>query len=305
MKDEYDYDIIIWGATGFTGKLVVEYFKDNAPRSLRWAIGGRDSKKLDEIKTELGVDVDVVTGDNSDLSSIDSAVKRTRVIMSMVGPYSLLGKNIVKSCVKNEVHYVDITGESDYVRYLIQQFHDEARDKKILIVPCCGFDSIPSDLGTYLAVKTLEKKGKTCRKVKSCIFKLSGGFSGGTINSMYNFVTLPKDKKKECLRPYALNPPPEDTKKGESDQLLMRYDRDFKWTVPFIMAIVNTRVVRRSNALLNYNKEFTYSETMRVGGIFMAFLVTFALIMLNIILMIAPVRNTIRSFFTKIRTRTI
>jgi len=159
-------------------------------------------------------------------------------------------------------------------------------------------DSLPSDIGVYLAVKTLEERGKKCKSVKGSFLSLSGGLSGGTFSSIFNFFNLPKEQKQSTQLIYALNPPPDDKTKGPSEQKLMNYDRDFKWTIPFLLSTVNMRVVRRTNALLKYNEnEFSYNENMKSPG---GFILTFILICLFyfvlIILHVSFFRKVIKKF---------
>jgi len=183
-----------------------------------------------------------------------------------------------------------------FFRDLIDLYHDEAKEKKILIVPCCGLDCIPSDLGTFLAVKKLEELGKTCKRVKSSVIKLVGGISGGTTNTLFSINEIPKSMRSRMMRPYALNP--EDQQTGsDRDMKFILKDSDFGWISPFLLAFADTRVVRRSAALMKYHDDFRYIEG-KSSKYFISALFTFLIvILLQIILTFSFTRKFSRRFF--------
>ena len=277
-QDEREFDIILFGATGFAGALVAEYYAglENPPR---WAMAGRNMEKLEKLREDLSKDfpaiaeVDLVVANSSDKASLEAMAARTRVVCSTVGPYTKYGTALVEACIANGTHYCDLTGEAQWVRAMIDAHHESAREAGVRIVTCCGFDSIPSDLGTLmLQDHALETHGRPCSQVKFFVAKMRGGFSGGTVASMLELLTQASQDRsilKVLGHPYSLNPEGERKGPDGSDQRWIRYDEDARaWTAPFLMAAINTKIVRRSNALLDYKygKEFRYSEVTRTAS---------------------------------------
>jgi len=284
-----EYDVIIWGATGFTGQLVVDYLvkrygckksgaeknsaeKDSAGKTLRWAIAGRNENKLKAL-AEGVENLDFIIANSDDPESIKSLVQRTKVICTTVGPYAMYGSVIVEACVEFGTDCCDLTGEVQWMRKMIDQHQTAAEDSGARIVHTCGFDSIPSDLGVHFLQNRMEEKhGLMAQEVKFRVAKMAGGMSGGTVASMMNMMDEMKvdpELAKLMQDPYALDPRNMPRGQDENDQMGARYDEDAKqWTAPFIMAAINTRVVRRTNALSNYRygKDFRYSESMFTGA---------------------------------------
>jgi short subunit dehydrogenase-like uncharacterized protein len=272
-----DFDIVLWGATGFTGQLVADYLvrnylhRDGNLAKLRLALAGRNQEKLDALAREIGApELPILIGDSFDGASLDAIASRAEVVISAVGPYAKYGHELVAACVRNATDYCDLTGESNFIRDMIDAHHETARNNGARIVHCCGFDSIPSDLGTLMVQEAMKKlHGKYASEVKMAA-DLKGGPSGGTLATMMNMVDEIKANpsvRKVLGNPYALNP------KGvrgpdKSDQTGVRFDHDFDmWTAPFVMAGINTRIVRRSHALMGlpWGKDFRYSEVMSAG----------------------------------------
>ena len=264
-----EYDIIVWGATGFTGRLVVDYMAEQHVNSnLKWAVGGRNPQKLQQMLA--GRDVAMVTADSGDEASIEALVRKTRVILTTVGPYARYGSSLVAACAKHGTDYCDLTGEVHWMREMITAYQEEARATGARIVNTCGFDSIPSDLGVYFLQKhMLSTHGVPARQIKYRPRAFSGGFSGGTIDSMIAMMEKAREDKSirtKLADPYVLN----DTQRGLDgpDRLSAYYDEDFdSWVGPFVMGSVNTRVVRRSAELLNglYGRDFQYNEGVLSG----------------------------------------
>ena len=264
-----EYDIIVWGATGFTGRLVVDYMTEQqANNNLKWAVGGRNPQKLQQMLA--GRDVAMVTADSGDEASIEALVRKTRVILTTVGPYARYGSSLVAACAKHGTDYCDLTGEVHWMREMITAHQEEARATGARIVHTCGFDSIPSDLGVYFLQKhMLSIHGVPARQIKYRPRAFSGGFSGGTIDSMIAMMEKAREDKSirtKLADPYVLN----DTQRGLDgpDRLSAYYDEDFdSWVGPFVMGSVNTRVVRRSAELLNglYGRDFQYNEGVLSG----------------------------------------
>lgn len=269
------FDILLWGASGFTGRLVAEYLARHAGPEVRWAIGGRNREKLAEVRRRvtavnpLLADLPILIGDSLDQASLDPLVAQTRVVCTTVGPYTQYGTPMVAACAEQGVDYCDITGETGWMRSNIDAYHDQAEQTGARIVHCCGFDSIPSDLGVFLLQETAAQKyGRFCHEITHYIIATKGGVSGGTAASM--LLTMEQMKEKSARRlladPYNLVPGHEHDW-SEVDQQTAVYDEDIRrWTAPFIMAAINSRVVRRSHALQGwrYGSHFRYREVMRL-----------------------------------------
>ena len=277
LKQKTKYDIIIFGATGFTGNLVVEYFLKNYGLNnpkLNWAIAGRSEIKLEKLKKSFihinqgFAKINIFVADSFDSKSLDVMTSSCRVIISTVGPYLKYGLPLIKSCLKNNTNYCDITGEVPFIRESIDLFHEKAKKNKCRIIHSCGFDSIPSDLGVLLLQRTsLEKYDKLCNRVNLYVQEIKGSLSGGTIASMVNLMKYKEfypDKSNMLKSSFSLNPPGKIINYvDESTPNFIRWDgRIKKWTAPFLMSGINTRIVRRSNAIANfsYGKNFKYNE---------------------------------------------
>jgi short subunit dehydrogenase-like uncharacterized protein len=271
-----EFDLIIWGATGFTGQLVVEYLAQNygVGGDLNWAIGGRNQDKLEQVRTDcLAPDqreqLPLVIADSADQQSLDDMVARSSVVCSTVGPYAKYGTPLVAACAGAGTDYCDLTGEVQWMAKVIPTYQERARESGARIVHTCGFDSIPSDLGTwFLQQQMLARHGVPAMRVKARVGRNRGAASGGTIASMMHLMEQARKDpsiRKLVADPYALYP--EGIAPGEDgpDQTGVRFDPDFhQWTSPFIMGVVNTRVVRRSNALLGFpwGEDFRYDEAV-------------------------------------------
>ena len=268
--DKREFDIIIWGASGFTGRLVAEYlFQNYSHDQLNWAIAGRDNKKLIGIRDKyLDENIPIIIADSFDEVSLIKMTERAKVICTTVGPYAKYGSLLVKSCVKSKTHYCDLAGEAQWIRKMIDLYHETARDNQIRIVNSCGFDSIPSDLGVYYIHKKNSKKNLS---ISMRVTGAKGTYSGGTYASMQNIIKEAyKDReiRKSLTNPYGLNPNGQQAGLDKRDIRSVKYDKKIKsWISPFLMAGINTRIVRRSNALSNfsYGKKFQYDEAVMTG----------------------------------------
>lgn len=266
-----NFDLVLFGATGFTGKLVAEYLR-SAAASTRWALAGRDRNKLEAVKSELGLtDIPILLGDSNDSASLKAIAEQTKVVCSTVGPYAKYGTPLVEQCVAAGTAYCDLTGETHWVRSIIDQFHERAEQTGARIVTCCGFDSIPSDLGTWMMADYAERiQHKTLDKLRMRVMSLRGGMSGGTVASMMGIFEAAKEKKIRRILgdPYSLLPKDAPRGPDKNDNFAPHKDEDRgRWTGPFIMAAINTRIVRRSNALLGhrYGTHFSYEEATDTG----------------------------------------
>jgi short subunit dehydrogenase-like uncharacterized protein len=271
---ETNYDVVLYGASGFVGKQTVRYFAERAGKTVRWAIAGRNRDKLESVRAEVGIDVDILVADSQDKTAIDAIVAQTRVLLNTAGPFALYGDAIVDACVRYRTHYVDITGETPWVKRLIERYHLQAATDGTRIIPCCGFDSVPSDLGAYLLVRYLQQElGTTCTQVKA-YYQAAGGFNGGTLASGLSIYD--RGELDLVSNPFLLNPPesiPADVDRHR-DPTSPQYDVEMgTWVAPFFMGVVNTRIVRRSWALFDrvapleenrcqesYGADFSYQE---------------------------------------------
>tara|TARA_B100000161_G_C33544895_1_gene412507 strand:- start:734 stop:1942 length:1209 start_codon:yes stop_codon:yes gene_type:complete len=289
------FDIIIWGASSFTGKLVTEYiFNKYGSSKIKWAIAGRNLDKLEKVRSQVAdKDIPIFIADSFDEDSLSKFVKKTKVVCSTVGPYSLYGTKLVKVCLENNTNYCDITGEAHWIRTLIDNFHEEARSKKIKIVNSCGFDSIPSDMGVYFIQNEIKKVYKNYAKsIKMRVAGIRGGISGGTYGSINNLLKeayADRNVFKVLNNPYGLNPKDKMEGMDKKDLRKIIFDKESNsWIYPFIMAGINTKIVRRSNALSNfkYGKDFRYEEATMSGkgisGFWKAILAVFPLAMVGL-----------------------
>lgn len=269
-----EFDVVLFGATGFTGRQTVAYFSRHAPASVRWAIAGRNAAALDDVARAWG-DPPRIVCDSHDPAACAALARRTRILLTTVGPYLLHGQALVEACVEARTHYVDITGETAWVRDLVDRFHETAAANATRIVPFCGFDSVPSDLGTLIAVEHLRRAHATgCRRVRA-FHRGRGGINGGTIAS---FLAMQESGAAARMRdPILLNPPDlrdQSRPEAEADPLLPHWEPDLRaFSAPFIMGPINTRVVRRSAALEaswqeGYGDGFRYQEYWKGEGVF-------------------------------------
>jgi short subunit dehydrogenase-like uncharacterized protein len=263
-----EFDVVVYGATGFTGRLVAEYLIGNA-RGKKWAMAGRSADKLAEVRDLIGApgDTPLIVADASDESSLTAMCARTKVILTTVGPYQLYGNELVTACAASGTGYVDLCGEPAWMRHMIDAHGDAAKASGAKIVFSCGFDSIPFDLGVlFLQDIVKADAGAPAARIKGRVRKMQGTFSGGTAASMKaTMAAAAKDFSVVGLlkNPFALTPGFE----GPSQPmgLLPEYDKATgMWAAPFIMAPINTKNVHRTNALLGhpYGEDFKYDEML-------------------------------------------
>ena len=295
-----DIDIIIYGATGFTGQLCVKYFQ-SLNTKVRWVIGGRNLEKLQKVAEENQAQVEILIADSDDEQALDNLTSRAKVILSTTGPFHRYGSKLVASCIKNSTHYVDITGENFWVKSLIEKHHAEASRKGIRIIPSCGFDSIPSDLGAFFAAKSLAKPIKRIESFHS----YQGGASGGTLETMFSMGEL--DLGDDLTDPFLLNPKDsysDEQKKKSSDRVGLAKKAEINaWSGPFIMATANTRVVRRTEALLalrqeSYGSNFTYQEHAFHKSWFST-AKSFVLTGISVLILLSPLKRLVKPFLPK------
>ena len=274
---QHEYDVVVWGATGFTGALVCEYLLERygVNDELRWAIAGRNPEKLATLKSELGAGAEALPtliADSHDPTSLDAMAANTRVVLTTVGPYARYGSELVAACVRNGTDYCDLAGEVQWIRRMIDEHQAHATQSGARIVHCCGFDSVPMDIGAwFLQQEARKRSGAYCRAITLFVRSMRGAASGGTIASLLNVMREARTDRavaRTLADPYGLNPPGGLRGPDGREQQGVRYDPKARsWTAPFVMASVNTRVVRRTHALLGHpwGEDFAYGEAVSTG----------------------------------------
>ena len=292
------YQIILYGATGFTGRLCAEYLRDNYP-DIKWAIAGRNKQKLEDLKDLLRLNCEIFVADGEDKDSIDHIVCNTKVILSTAGPFARYSNLIVKSCVENKTHYTDITGENHWVKDLIDEYHEKALEDGTRIIPSCGYDSIPSDMGVFYSV---QKMAKPVKKI-TVFHSGQGGISGGTTETMFTIGPLPKEKRD----PFLLNPKnsvSEEQRKLSGDGFeIKQIENTDSYSGIGLMSFANTRVVRRSSALYDagqksYGTNFIFKELGSYPSKRSARLASLGLIFAFLVIS-TPLRHIVRRFLPK------
>lgn len=295
---ERKYKVLVFGATGFTGKLCAKYLKENYP-DLSWAIAGRNEDKLKQVKMELDLDCDMLIADANNYEELRDIAKTTKVLLTTAGPYAKYGSLLMKACVFENTHYVDITGENHWVKKQMDLYHEEAVARGVRIIPSCGYDSLPSDLGTLFAINKMNKAVKKVEVFHSAF----GGASGGTIESIFTMGRLPK----EMRDPFLLNPKDsvsELQRESSKDSIKIKWiDEAKKWSGLGLFAVANTRVVRRSAALMEmsqkpYGANFIFKEHGAYSSKSAARLATFGLIGAFLIIS-TPLKHLVRRFLPK------
>ncbi|MDA0890976.1 MAG: saccharopine dehydrogenase NADP-binding domain-containing protein [Proteobacteria bacterium] len=269
-----EFDVVVFGATSFVGKILTQYLCDRyEPLSLRWAIAARSTEKLQALSREFNLEdrqVPWLVADSHDESALRTLCERTKVVISTVGPYALYGETLVRVCAESGTDYCDLTGEVQWIRRMLDRYESVAKQSGARIVHCCGFDSIPSDLGVYAMQKAATQRfGMPCTTISMRVKAMRGGFSGGTAASLLNVAKeAGRDPalRRELANPFSICPATSGARQPRIKGAV--FDRDFNvWTTPFIMAGINTRIVHRSNALLDhaYSSDFRYSEAVMTG----------------------------------------
>ena len=271
------HDVTVFGATSFVGQILTRYLAEEfgTRGRLKWAIAGRSEEKLRSLRNSLGMKaarLPMVVADAADASALHRMCAGTRVVISTVGPYALYGEPLVRACVDSGTDYCDLTGEVQWIRRMIHAYEAAARKSGARIVHCCGFDSIPSDLGVhFLQSAARERYGEPCAEVRMRVKAMRGGFSGGTVASLLNVVKEASANpalRRELANPYSLCPEGYGSGIRQPNIRGPQYDSDFEsWAAPFVMSAINTRIVQRSNALAKqaYGEDFRYDEAMLTG----------------------------------------
>jgi short subunit dehydrogenase-like uncharacterized protein len=321
-KDNREFDVIVWGATGFTGQLAAEYLATSYRRStescavpmdgktkpqpsakgeqsVNFALGGRNLEKLKKVRNAIAKmnpeceQLPLVVGDALDFKQMTVVASRTRAIMSMAGPFMLYGENLVRACAEQGTDYVDITGETYWSRQMIDKYEKTAKRNNSLIVSLCGYDSTPSDITTMATVNYIKEMGEEPGRVRG-LHKAAGGVSGGTIASAMNIFKLPFAELKKMANPFQLVDKDVRPKKRDSrdrPSMFIGYDDDAKVrTMPFVMAAVNSQVVRRSASQLGYGDSFGYNEVMVAKNAVIGLITSLVLMLLPLFLLFSPGR---------------
>ena len=274
MNNIKEYDFVVYGATGFTGKLVVEYLvqKYSNNSQIKWALAGRNLEKLESVAVSKNVPegTGLLEVDSNNIASIEEMISKTKCVLTTVGPYQLYGNDIVSACAKSGIDYVDLCGEPGWMHEKINELTETARETGSRIVFSCGFDSIPFDLGVlFLQNEVTRRYGKPSVNVRGRVREMNGEFSGGTAASLGATMAALKEKPElfaVLANPFSLSngfagpDQPADNKPIFDDKL-------DTWVAPFFMAPINTKNVHRSNALMNhmYGKDFCYNEMWVMG----------------------------------------
>jgi short subunit dehydrogenase-like uncharacterized protein len=274
MSSNREFGIIVYGATGYTGRLVCEYLNRQygVNGDVKWAMAGRSQQKLESVRDEMGIpaDVPLIVADAGNSESVKAMVERSKVIITTVGPYQLYGSDLVAACAKAGTDYVDLCGEPAWMHEMIAAHGEAAKASGARIVFSCGFDSIPFDLGVYFLQQEAKKRfGAPVPRIKGRMRAMKGTFSGGTLAS-FKATMAAVAKKPETMKvladPFALTEG--FTGAEQPPGLTPVYEDDLKsWSAPFVMATINTKNIHRSNFLLGheYGEDFVYDEMMLTG----------------------------------------
>lgn len=277
VHDTPRFSLVVFGATGFVGRILCQYLLNQVGvnESVKWAIAGRSQAKLEALVSALGPNakgLPQIVADAADAASLRHLCAQTQVVISTVGPYALYGEPLVKVCAETGTDYCDLTGEPQWVRQMIHRYGASAQQSGARIIHCCGFDSIPSDLGVYyLQQQAKQTFGQPCDRVKMRVKAAQGGVSGGTAASGINVIKeagTDAALRQELGDPYSLCPDGRSSSQHPPPLIPVQYDEDSQgWVSPFVMAAINTRIVLRSNALLNYayGQHFQYDEAVPTG----------------------------------------
>lgn len=261
------FDIILIGATGFTGKRAAHYLRDNAPENVKWGIAARNSDKLATIAEKLDLSPeDCFTVDTTSKDQVETVVELTKIVITTVGPFSLYGEEVIAACAKSGTHYLDITGEVGFIKKMKDRYGDLAEQSGAKLIPFSGFDSIPADLSALILSGEFDEPEKLNIKA---YYSISGGFNGGTIATMLNkFET---GEYKEMNNPRLLLHQSDQLIHTPNDGYFFGYDKNInRWSTPFIMAAINSKVVYKSASVMRkmgkpYANSISYSEHSSLG----------------------------------------
>lgn len=305
QSDDREFDLVVFGATGFTGRLAALYLARQYGTSVRWAIAGRRRDALEKIRAEVAAidpklaDLPIVIADSNDVKSLDALTANTKAVITTAGPFDRYGTPLVKSCAMHGTHYCDITGETDWVREMIDQFDDVAKASGARIVSFCGHDCVPWDLAVFKCAKALREKGDTIKEVR-IYDEINSAPSGGTLETVFH--TLADRVKYKSLLGFD---PLLKTVAGEKsqnkivvkNQTSLGYRKEQRrWVGPFVMADVMSNCIRRSNALNNYSSKLVYNEALVYANFTGAVVQFLSLLIFGTALFLPPLQWFMRAF---------
>ncbi|KAG0301509.1 hypothetical protein BGZ97_002765 [Linnemannia gamsii] len=307
------FDLIIYGATGFTGLRTCQYLARTYTEGVRWAIAGRSIPKLEEVREKLVAinpalsSLSIIKADASSPDSLEVMVAQTKVVISTVGPFMQYGEPLVAACIKQGTHYIDSTGETPFVNNIIHKYHKEALDKNVILVPQCGFDSVPSDIGTKMVVDFIRKEyGLPTKSVKMSLLSFRGAASGGTLASACNIIAERQGGVGAMVDQNQLVPESVYDKvvPAKISMPCVYYDHDFqKWQTYFVMSSSNEKIVKRSHGLAleangdGYGPQFTYGESLSAPGMVSAAIGAVGMSLGGAALTVGPLRRFIQNRF--------
>ncbi|MFW7379919.1 MAG: saccharopine dehydrogenase family protein [Oligoflexus sp.] len=267
---EKTFDFIIYGASGYTGRQTAAFLRKQAPDA-KIGLAGRNLEKLKQVARGLSLKEDAcLVADSKDVPAVQRVTAQAKVLVNTAGPFALHGEPVIQGCVEHHTDYVDITGETPFIKDMIERYHEKAQERGIRIVPFCGFDSVPSDIGTLWMIEQMKSRSWEPRMVKT-FYRIKGGFNGGTIASALNMAETGNNR--QLVNPLLLVPKPQrndDDRRRSKEPQKPVFDPDLNiWSAPFFMAPINSAVVRRSRAIYqqwqqDYGKEFEYHERLCV-----------------------------------------
>ena len=272
-----EYDIIVYGATGFTGKIICEYLHNHEDiKQIKWAISGRNLSKLKLLSDKYKVNF--IEANSFDIQSLDKITKKSKLIISVVGPYSLYGKKLIESCVNNKCHYLDLTGEPEFVNFVEENFSKKAKDNDVILMNCCGFESIPPDLGVYYTMKQLKESDA---KVTTFL-KTKGKISGGTWASFLNSFSNKKPIIKKGLQ---------SSKKSKK----IFYVKELKkWAL--IFPVIDKHIVKKSAKSLDYGDSFSFNQYIVFKSFFRIIFLISSILVISLLAKSKILRNWLTSF---------
>lgn len=301
-----EFDLILFGATGFTGKQAAEYLAETYGTKLKWAIAGRRLAGLESLRSRLAdinpalKDLPLIEADSMNYPAVVEMVTRTKVVATTAGPFALYSQGLVKACVEYGTHYCDITGETEFCREMIEKYDEKARKTGARIVHFCGHDSIPWDISTYECAKHLAERGDELCKI-DFYDEIRAEPSGGTLSTanLYLFGDMRIPKSSLGFDPLLrrIDGDCSDSKISTNNQSYLGYSSQFKaWVGPFFMAMVNANCVRRSNAINRYSRKLKYSEAQVYASFFAGFITFAGSIMQGSLMLSAHTRALLQKF---------
>jgi short subunit dehydrogenase-like uncharacterized protein len=307
-----EYSIVLLGATGYTGKLCAEHITKHLPTNLKWAIAGRSVDKLKDVVNDLmKLNADRKQPDvlpvNLNEEELNKLASRTQILLNCVGPYHLYSTPVVAACAEHGTHYLDVTGETPWVREMVQKYHETAKANKAILIPEIGIESAPSDLLAYINVSTIRNSLNCGVRDVTCSARMSAaGFSGGTLATALGIMDqYSTSEVRKAMKPFSLSPAPP-PRRASSRTLLSRLLGPFSYPglgllTTSVGAAPNVAIVHRSSGLMPqfYGKDFQFSEYYPVSTYAFGVLVHFAIVFASLFVAIKPVRSLVRRFVTQ------